>query len=231
MSVGVHAGPVELFLVGDVHRELLVAGDATSQTVQAEAAAAAGEVLLSHEAAAGLDPRFLGPPRAEGVPLRAAPDPPRRPARRVDVTGVDLVDAIPVALRRAPAVRARDPEHRPVTVAFIEVSGTDEMLADAGPAALAIALHDLVSAVQRAALQQQVSCHESDIAANGVKLLLVGGAPDTTGTDEDRVLLAARAAIEHPGPLSVRVGINRGACSPASSGRPTGRRSPSRATR
>src|SRR6185503_16951112 len=37
-----------------------------------------------------------------------------------------------------------------------------------------------------------------------------GGAPDTTGTDEDRVLLAARAAIEYPGPLSVRVGINRG---------------------
>jgi class 3 adenylate cyclase/tetratricopeptide (TPR) repeat protein len=210
MSVGVHAGPVELFLVGDVHRELLVAGDATSQTVRAELAAAAGEVLLSHEAAAGLDPGFLGPPRAEGVPLRTAPEPPRHPARWVDVTRVELMDAIPVALRERLLSGARDPEHRPVTVAFVEISGTDAMLADAGPAALAIALHDLVSAVQQAALQQQVSCHESDIAADGVKLLLVGGAPDTTGTDEDRVLLTARAAIEHDGPLSVRVGINRG---------------------
>ena len=78
------------------------------------------------------------------------------------------------------------------------------------PKRSAIALHDLVSAVQQAALHQQVSCHESDITANGVRLLLVGGAPDSTGTDEDRVLLAARAAIEHEGPLSVRVGINRG---------------------
>jgi len=179
MSVGVHSGPVELFLVGDVHRELLVAGDATSQTVLAEAAAAAGEVLLSHETAARLDPLLLGPARTEGVPLRAAPDPPRRRAGRVDVTGLDLVDCIPVALRERLLSGARDPEHRPVTVAFIEVSGTDRMLAEAGSGALVLALGDLVSAVQRAALQHQVSCHESDIAAHGVKLLLVGGAPDS----------------------------------------------------
>src|SRR5262249_7919243 len=114
------------------------------------------------------------------------------------------------ALRERLRSGARDPEHRPVTVAFIEVSGTDRMLAEDGPAALALALHDLVSAVQRAALQQQVSCHETDIAVNGVKLLLVAGAPDSTGADEDRTLLAARAAVEHDGPLSVRVGINRG---------------------
>ena len=210
MSVGVHSGPVQLFLVGDVHRELLVAGPATSQTVGAESAAAAGEVLLSHETAAGLESALLGPPRAEGVPLRAAPDPPRQLAARVDVAGADLAGSIPVALRQRLMSGVPDPEHRPVTVAFIEVSGTDRMLAEDGPAALANALHDLVAAVQRAALLQQVSCHESDVAANGVKLLLVGGAPDSTGTDEDRVLLAARAAIDHPGPLSVRVGVNRG---------------------
>ena len=116
-----------------------------------------------------------------------------------------------------------------MTVAFIEASGTDRMLADDGPEALATALHDLVSAVQRAALHQEVSCHESDVGANGVKLLLVGGAPDSTGTDEDRVLLAARAAIEHEGRSPSGSGSTAVACSPASSGRPTGRRSPSRA--
>ena len=73
MCVGVHSGSVHLFLVGDVHRELLVAGHATSQTVRAESAAAAGEVLLSPETAALLDRRFLGTSRREGAPLRVAP--------------------------------------------------------------------------------------------------------------------------------------------------------------
>jgi tetratricopeptide (TPR) repeat protein/class 3 adenylate cyclase len=128
----------------------------------------------------------------------------------VEVDGVDLVGCMPVALRERLLSGAVDPEHRPVTVAFVEISGTDRMLADEGPETLAAVLHDLVSALQRAARQHEVSFHESDVAPNGVKILLVGGAPDTTGSDEDHILLAARAAVEHEGPLSVRVGINRG---------------------
>ena len=231
MSVGVHSGCVHLFLLGDVHRELLVAGPATSQTVLAESAAAAGEVLLSAETALLLDRRFLATPRSEGVPLRAAPDAPRQAAAPVDVAGVDLMGCIPVALRERLLSGARDPEHRPVTVAFIEASDTDRVLADDGPEALATALHDLVSAVQHAALHQQVSCHESDITANGLRLLLVGGAPDSTGTDEDRVLLAARAAIEHEVRSRSAWASIAVACSPASWGRPTGRRSRSRGMR
>ena len=210
MSVGVHTGPVHLFLVGDIHRELLAVGPATSRTVLEESAARAGEVLLSVETAASIDARFLGVPRAEGVPLRGAPDPPKRAAGRVDVTDIDLLPCVPIALRERLLSGAPEPEHRPVTVAFVEASGTDQMLADDGPEALATVLHDLVSAVQRAAWRHEVSFHESDVGSNGVKILLVGGAPDTTGSDEDRVLLAARAAIEHDGPLSVRVGVNRG---------------------
>ena len=210
MSVGVHAGPVHLFLVGDVHRELLVVGPATSRTVRQESAARAGEVLLSPETAAFIDARFLGVARADGVPLRGAPDPPHRAAGAVDVSDVDLVDCVPIALRERLLSGAPEPEHRPVTVAFVEVSGTDGMLAADGPEALATALDDLVSAVQRAARQHEVSFHESDVGSNAVKILLVGGAPDTTGSDEDRVLLASRAAVDQDGPLSVRVGINRG---------------------
>ena len=210
MSVGVHTGPVHLFLVGDVHRELLVVGPATSRTVLQESAARAGEVLLSLETAAFIDARFLGVSRPEGVPLRGAPDAPQRAAGAVDVADVDLVDCVPIALRERLLSGASEPEHRPVTIAFVEASGTDRMLADDGPETLATVLHDLVSAVQRAARQHEVSFHESDVGSNAVKILLVGGAPDTTGSDEDRVLLTARAAIEHEGPLSVRVGINRG---------------------
>jgi class 3 adenylate cyclase/tetratricopeptide (TPR) repeat protein len=210
MSVGVHTGAIHLFLVGDVHRELLVVGPATSQTVRQESAARAGEVLLSPEAAAFVGARLLGGARDEGVPLRGAPDVPPQAAGAVDVVDVDLVDCVPVALRERLLSGAPEPEHRPVTVAFVEVSGTDRMLDENGPEALASALHDLVSVVQRAARQHGVSFHESDVGANAVKILIVGGAPDTTGNDEDRVLLAARAAIEHEGPLSVRAGINRG---------------------
>jgi class 3 adenylate cyclase len=60
MSVGVHSGWFDMFLVGGSHREYLIAGPAASRVVALEAAASAGQILLSPETAAMLPRTCLG---------------------------------------------------------------------------------------------------------------------------------------------------------------------------
>ena len=75
MSVGVHSGDFDFFLVGDpvLHEELIISGPGASVTAITEAAAAAGQIGLSRATAALLDPRLLGPPLLDGRLLRSAP--------------------------------------------------------------------------------------------------------------------------------------------------------------
>src|SRR3954468_15315780 len=64
MSVGLHSGDFDFFLVGDpgIHRELLISGPAATVTAETEAAAAAGQIGLSAATAALMDARLLGGP-------------------------------------------------------------------------------------------------------------------------------------------------------------------------
>ncbi len=211
MSIGVHSGRIPFALVGDVHRELLVCGPAVTRTVALESAAEAGQVLMSDETAALVPAVVHGERTDVGVLLRAAPEAPRRPAPDVgDVSDLDLVEYVPLALRERLLSGSREAEHRAVTVAFVEFAGTDALLVRDGLAALGDALDALVRCVQAAAVRHDVSFHETDIAPDGGRILLVAGAPTTTGADEDRVLLAALAAARPDVPLQVRVGVNRG---------------------
>ena len=62
MSVGIHSGDFDFFLVGDpaVHQELMISGPAASTTAAMEAATPAGHIGLSTATAALLEPRSLG---------------------------------------------------------------------------------------------------------------------------------------------------------------------------
>ena len=51
MSVGVHTGSYEMFVVGSSHREFLIAGPAVSRVVEMEAAATTGQILVSEPTA------------------------------------------------------------------------------------------------------------------------------------------------------------------------------------
>ena len=75
MSVGIHSGDFDFFLVGnpEIHRELLISGPDASITAETESAAAAGQIGLSATTAGLLDPRFLGPALPWGRLLRFAP--------------------------------------------------------------------------------------------------------------------------------------------------------------
>src|SRR5687768_10082237 len=63
MSVGMNSGCFDLFKVGRSHQELVITGPATTETVRMEAAADAGEILLSASSAAALEPGCLGAPK------------------------------------------------------------------------------------------------------------------------------------------------------------------------
>jgi class 3 adenylate cyclase/tetratricopeptide (TPR) repeat protein len=211
MSVGLHSGQVMFFLVGSRHQELIVTGPAATQTAVMEAAAEAGQVVISPSTAALLGPGPAGAVKDPGYLLAAAPKVPPRPVRRVrDITGLDLGRCLPPPTVENLLAGGHEGEHRRVSIAFVEFSGTDQLLAAEGPEAVAAALQHVVAATQEAAHANQVTFLGTDISADGGKIILVAGAPRSTRRDETHLLQAVRAALARPGALTLRAGAHAG---------------------
>lgn len=211
MSIGVHSGSFDTFLLGASHREFVVTGPAASTTVSMEATASAGEIVVSERTAAALSASDLGSRKGEGQLLRRCPTVTGAPTPRDQVdSGVDLSRCVPVAILDSALRSGNEPEHRRVTVAFIHFDGTDAMFADAGADAVADYLDTLVTDVQQAVDRQGITFLGTDIDHDGGKVILVAGAPSTSGDDEHRMLLALRQIMERDRSPRVRVGVNRG---------------------
>ncbi|MFD1946677.1 AAA family ATPase [Nocardioides aestuarii] len=214
MSVGVHTGDVDLFLVGDPahHRELLVAGPAATTTAAAQSAASAGQIGLSATTSALLPDRLLGRPLLDGRLLRGipAPVPVVAPAPVAAGGGVAPTESLSAPLREHLSDPDGEAEHRGIAVAFVKFSGTDAVLERDGPGALADALDHVVGAVQRACAEHGVTFFESDVDRDGGKIMLTAGAPRSAEHLEERMLLVARHVVEAGGRLAVRIGVNRG---------------------
>jgi class 3 adenylate cyclase len=212
MSVGVHTGAFQMFLVGGSHREFVIAGPAASTVVAMEALAAAGQILISADVAAQLPTDCLGRRRGPGVLLARAHPVALEPAQDSFSAPSDEVVAqsLSTKLREHVIAAPAAAEHRTATVAFIQFGKLDQLLADEGADAAALALDEVVRVTQDAVDRYQVCLLGSDIAAGGGKLLLAGGAPRAVGDDEERTLLALREVVEAGTRLPVRLGINRG---------------------
>ncbi len=211
MSIGIHSGVFDFFLVGDLHRELVITGPGASMTVAMESAADAGEIALSPATAAALDPRFLGPRKGDALLLKGEPEATlERAAPAPDVAGLELERCVPLQIRDHLLAEGDEAEHRTIAVAFIEFSGTEELLEREGPDALAEALDECVRTVQHAAERHQVAFFETDVSGNGGKIVLIAGAPRSAGNDEERMLRAMRAIMNRPGRLPLRIGVNCG---------------------
>ncbi|HEX4747076.1 MAG TPA: adenylate/guanylate cyclase domain-containing protein [Gaiellaceae bacterium] len=211
MHAGLHSGTFHFFLVGESHRELLVSGPSASATVAMEAASEAGEILVSERTAALVGADALGEEKDGGWLLRAAPD------VRGSVQPLPSVDGVPIELAVPAPLRAQllevgplEGEHRHASIAFIRFSGTDDVIATEGPEAAADALDALVRAVQKAAEEHKVTFLESDIDRDGGRIVLVSGAPQTFGDDEERMLRTVRAIVDAGLPLPVHVGVSEG---------------------
>ena len=211
MSIGIATGTIEFFTAGSVHRELLVAGPAATETVTIEAIADAGEIGISQALAQCLDASCVGPAKEGALLLVAPPDVERQRAPDVgDVRGLDVAQCIPIAARAHVLLERSEPEHRTITAAFIDLMDTDVLLARLGPDAFTDALDDRIRSIQEAALRYQVPFYETDIGKGSVKALLTAGAPSSTGHDEERMLRALREVMDRPGVIPVRVGVNTG---------------------
>src|SRR5918994_2135659 len=211
MHAGLHSGRFQFFLVGESHRELLVTGPGASRTVEMEAASEAGEILVSDETAALLGDDTLGEERAGGRLLRAAPDVRGTVEPLPNIEGIALEIAVPAPLRaQLLEVGPFEGEHRSAAVAFIHFAGIDDVIATEGPDAAAAALDVLVRTVQSAVEAHGVTFLESDIDRDGGKIILVSGAPQTFGDDEERMLRTLRAILDEGLPLPVHVGVSQG---------------------
>lgn len=212
MSAGIHSGNFQMFLVGESHREHVIAGPASTRVVEMEAAASAGQVLVSPQAAAMLPRRALGADAGPGVLLARSPSR-RHVAPDEDVHRPDddaIVRCLSTEVRAHVLAAPAAPEHRSAVIAFIQFGQLDELISERGPAAAARALDGLVEVVQTGADLFQVCFLGSDVAAGGGKLILTAGAPRAAGDDEERMLLTLRHIVEQPRELPIRIGVNRG---------------------
>lgn len=214
-SSGVDSGTVHLVLGGDPsrHRELIVLGPVASSVCRLDSAARAGQVVVGDGCAARLPDGCVGGRAGPGRLVTQAPP----PTRDVPVSDVmpradpGLVEPLlPPQLRTHLAERVHEPEHRAVASAFLRFDGTDGMLAERGAEDVAAAIDVLLRTVQSAVAEHGASFHESDVDVDGGKIMLVAGAPLSTGDDTDHLLAAVRRVLDRPGEIPVRAGLARG---------------------
>jgi class 3 adenylate cyclase/tetratricopeptide (TPR) repeat protein len=210
MSAGAHSGECHFFLAERPYRELLVAGPGATRVFELEDLASAGEIMLSAETAAAVEPAWLGEERDGARVMRrlepgASPIPPPP-----DVAGMHLEEFVPAPLRAHLAVSSGEAEHRQVTVAFVKMSQTDGVVANEGPSALLERIDALAASVDDACATYGLTWLESDIDVDAVKLYLTGGAPASSGQDEEGMLRGLREIVAADVDLPLRAGVNRG---------------------
>ncbi|MGN6599300.1 MAG: adenylate/guanylate cyclase domain-containing protein, partial [Actinomycetes bacterium] len=212
MSVGISSGEFDFFLVGARHRELLIAGPRASEAARLESVAVAGQILISPATAAAVERRAVGPELQPGMHLlAAAPKAHERPRRSsFELGDLDPGMLLPASTRDHLLAGGTDGEHRQVAVGFLEFSGVDALLARGGPTAAASALHEVVSLTQQSCERHGVSFWETDINADGGKIMLTAGAHRSTGDDAGAMLAVARDVLDARPALPVRLGINYG---------------------
>lgn len=209
MSIGVHTGVFDFLLVGSAFRELIATGPAVSVTAHMEKIAQAGEVIVSSATAAVLNPATVGEPREDGVLLVRPPDVRLAPNRSRKASDIDLSQVFSPTLATHLLSGVAESEHRHVTVAFVEFTGTDALVQREG-AVLSRAVGEVLETAQSAAEAHGVTILSTDICENGGKIILVSGAPRTAGDDDTRVLGAVRRIVQPGTTLRLRAGIARG---------------------
>ena len=112
MSVGVHTGAFDFFLVGSLHHELIITGPDATTTARMEGIAEAGEIVISPATAQLLDAKVLGPPKDGGIVLARSPGSSHYDAVSRPRADTDLATCLPALTRDHLLAGSGDGEHR-----------------------------------------------------------------------------------------------------------------------
>lgn len=208
LSMGAHSGRYLFLVSGEDSRVVLLLGPDVTATVRLEQRATGGQVMIGPSLAAAV-PEAAGPVSEGAALLVRTPRPP--------LVGDPhpLGDPVtPPARFLSPPLRAHisgrpTSEHRPVAVGFLQIRGTDALLA-ADMTGTFEALDEIVVTTQRAAAEYGVCLLGTDVDADGAKLILVAGAPVAGEHSEERLLRTCRAALDLDTPLRLRAGVTSG---------------------
>ena len=216
MSVGIHSGRCDFFLLGhDDHRDLVTTGPAVTTLTHMEHIARPGQIVISDDTAAALAAAGLprpSTPVAEGWLLRRAPElqGPRALMQPLDFAELDPGMALCRNLREHVLGRGLESEHRHAAVGFLAFTGVDRMLAQQGAGATQVALDAVITTLQSAAAANDVTYISSDIGTDGGKVLLCAGAPRRVGRDEDRMIATLRSGLDTGGQIPLGAGATSG---------------------
>ncbi len=210
MHVGVHGDAYDFFLVGESHRELLLTGPGVTRTVAMEAGAEAGEILVSEETAAALPQALFGEAKHGGRLLEQAPGAATEPAPLPPLEHLGIEACIPRPVRVHLEGGESEAEHRQASIGFVHAGAIDALLAERGVEEVTAALEGLIVSAQRVADEHGVTFLETDIDSDGAKIVLVAGAPQTAGEDEERLLRTLIGIAGSQSELPLRIGASRG---------------------
>lgn len=210
MTVGLHCGSVDFFLVGSSHRELFVCGADTTETVEIEGRAEAGEIRLSSQLAERLPEEFVDGSKSPALLVGrpdTEPDFASWPAWPIGTTARRFV---PEMLRNHLVSGVELREHKQMSVAFVHLANTDELITGVGADTTARHLEDLMAHIQTVFATHGVAFISTDVYEGGPKIICAAGAVRTFGNDDESLLRALREIVDYPTPLQLRVGVNRG---------------------
>jgi class 3 adenylate cyclase/tetratricopeptide (TPR) repeat protein len=211
ISMGVHSGSIQAFLVGTSHRELVLAGPGVDRTLELEGAATRGQILVDDATARALEATDAEVGEAGGRLLVRAPTAAVQELVRPEA-GPNAADGIPEVLLAHLDGSRKDGEHRIASVAFVKFGGVDRLLAEGCTETAGAALHDLIRRAQDRCAAHDVTFVATDVDRDGGKLILAAGFPSTSDDDEDRLLLAVQEIVAGTSdqPINARAGVHRG---------------------
>ncbi|MBI4334499.1 MAG: tetratricopeptide repeat protein [Chloroflexi bacterium] len=225
MSAGMHSGTFWSASAGlpGVRMQHFLLGQEASRTAEAEGKSESGEVVVTSatrhlvgdrcavEERGGFFKVHRLNSRVATLPPETIVSPP--PSSLTNVTAY-LPPPVVQVVENGQGMESIEGEHRRVTVSFINLMGVNELLQSGGPDALLGELQLYMSAVVELVRKHEGFLVSNDIDSNGLKLILVFGAPIAHEYDSANAL---RMALEINRKLSQmnlslrhRIGVNTG---------------------
>ncbi len=222
-SIGLHRGDLLLHRWSGSWTEVVPFGPAVTEVLRCETAAHGGQIALSESVVNELAPSRVRR-RTDGVALLRGSShlTPRQVRPVADDDAWSLRCSVgplvlPPAIRNAVQAGV-EPAHRPAAIGFVAVSGLDGLAGN--PAAIKRATDSLFAAVDEASRALDVTLISTDVAPDGIKLIIAAGVPATVGDDGERLVVALERIVGATDRLAVRAGANIGVIFAADVGHP-----------